>query len=413
MKKENVLKTMIALTVTAPLLTGCSQSLNVKDDMKVEFGTPISTNVADYLNNEKTDKDELAKILAETKLEIVGDKKVENKDYQQIGDYKVKLTYDDEEVEVNVSVKDTTKPVFIDFKDTVDTYKDVKVDFTKLFEADDLSQVTITGDDKNVDYTKEGSYKATVTAKDSVGNTETKEVTINVKKPEIKLDKTSKSVYVKESFVLKPTIKGKDTKATFNSSNSSVATVSESGKVVAKKKGTTTITVSANGVNATCKVTVKSVPKGSSTTTQTVTNPTTGKKEEVTVVKPNFPSVDEWNGFYDSKKATPQTSREAFNLINAERQKAGLPALAWDSSMESLAKTRAKEVTTKYSHTRPDGTNVMSFVDGEIIANRPTASKAVNGWMNSRGHRNIILDKEFTKCVVGRCGEYWVGLFRW
>lgn len=401
MKKENILKTMIALTMTAPLLTGCSQSLNVKDDMKVEFGTPISTNVADYLNNEKTDKDELAKILAETKLEIVGDKKVENKDYQQIGDYKVKLTYDDEEVEVNVSVKDTTKPVFKDFKDTVDTYKDVKVDFTKLFEADDLSQVTITGDDKNVDYTKEGSYKATVTATDEGKNTETKEVTINVKKPEIKLDETSKSVYVKESFVLKPTIKGKDTKATFNSSNSSVATVSESGKVVAKKKGTTTITVSANGVNATCEVTVKSVPKGSSTTTQTNKNPTTGKNETATVVKPSRPS----GGSSTSK--TPQTSREAFNLINAERQKAGLPALAWDSSMESLAKTRAKEVTTKYSHIRPDGTTVRG---GEIIANRPTASMAVNGWMNSRGHRNIILKSTKTKCVVAKCGDYWVAL---
>lgn len=409
MKKENVLKTMIALTVTAPLLTGCSQPLNVKDDMKVEFGTPISTNVADYLNNEKTDKGELSKILAETKLEIVGDKKVENKDYQQIGDYKVKLTYDDEEVEVNVSVKDTTKPVFKDFKDTVDTYKDVKVDFTKLFKADDLSQVTITGDDKNVDYTKEGSYKATVTATDEGKNTETKEVTINVKKPEIKLDETSKSVYVKESFVLKPTIKGKDTKATFNSSNSSVATVSESGKVVAKKKGTTTITVSANGVSATCKVTVKSVPKGSSTTTQTITNPTTGKKEEVTVVKPSRPS-----GGGSSTSKTPQTSREAFNLINAERQKAGLPALAWDSSMESLAKTRAKEVTTKYSHVRPDGTDVaQTHLYGETVGNKSSASRQVSSWMNSRGHRNILLNKDFTKCVVARCGEYWVGLFSW
>ena len=408
MKKENVIKTMIALTVTAPLLTGCSQSLNVKDDMKVEFGTPISTNVADYLNNEKTDKDELSKILAETKLEIVDDKKVENKDYQQIGDYKVKLTYNDEEVEVNVSVKDTTKPVFKDFKDTIDTYKDVKVDFAKIFVTEDLSKVTITADDSKVDYTKEGSYKTTVTATDEGKNTETKEVTINVKKPEIKLDKTSKSVYVKESFVLKPTIKGKDTKATFKSSNTSVATVSDTGKVTAKKKGTTTITVSANGVSATCKVTVKSVPKGSSTTTQTIKNPATGKNETVTVVKPSMPS---WGS---STSKTPQTSREAFNLINAERQRAGLPALTWDSSMESLAKTRAKEVTIKYSHVRPDGTQVVNGVNGvryaEVIANRPSASSAVKGWMNSRGHRKILLGDK-TRCVVAKCGEFWVGLF--
>lgn len=409
MKKENVIKTMITLTMTAPLLTGCSQSLNVKDDMKVEFGTPISTNVADYLNNEKTDKDELAKILAETKLEIIGDKKVENKDYQQVGDYKVKLTYNDEEVEVNVSVKDTTKPVFKDFKDTIDTYKDVKVDFAKIFVTEDLSKVTITADDSKVDYTKEGSYKATVTATDEGKNTETKEVTINVKKPEIKLDKTSKSVYVKESFVLKPTIKGKDTKATFKSSNSSVATVSESGKVVAKKKGTTTITVSANGVSATCKVTVKSVPKGSSTTTQTIKNPTTGKNETVTVVKPSRPS----DGGSSTSK-TPQTSREAFNLINAERQKAGLPALAWDSSMESLAKTRAKEITTKYSHIRPDGTDVaQTHLYAENITNRPSSRSAVISWVKSKPHYRTMTNAEYTKCAVARCGDYWVALFRW
>lgn len=407
MKKENILKTMITLTITAPLLTGCSQSLNVKNDMKVEFGTPISTNVADYLNNEKTDKDELSKILAETKLEIIGDKKVENKDYQQVGDYKVKLTYDNEEVEVNVSVKDTTKPVFKDFKDTVDTYKDVKVDFTKLFKADDLSQVTITGDDKNVDYTKEGSYKATVTATDEGKNTETKEVTINVKKPEIKLDKTSKSVYVKESFVLKPTIKGKDTKATFKSSNSSVATVSESGKVVAKKKGTTTITVSANGVNATCKVTVKSVPKGSSTTTQTIKNPTTGKNETVTVVKPSRPSG---GGSSTSAKAT--TSREAFNLINAERQKAGLSVLSYASDWTNVALNRAKEATTNFSH---DGLNkyFKPYTVGECLArlgSNNVPSRVVDGWMNSSSHRAILMDPENTKMIVAKCGNCWVAL---
>lgn len=402
MKKENVLKTMIALTMIAPVLTGCGKTLNVKDEVNVEYGNAISTNVVDYLSEDIKNEDK-EKIIANTKVEILEDKKTEGKEYQSLGEYTVKLTYEDEVSEVKVIVKDTVKPVFKDFKNSVDTYKDVKVDFTKLYKAEDLDKVTITADDSKVDYTKEGSYKATVTATDESNNAETKEVTVNVKKPEIKLDKTSKSVYVKESFVLKTDIKGKDTKATFKSSDSTVATVSETGKVTAKKKGTATITATANGIEAKCKVTVKEVPKGSSTTTKVVTNPTTGKKEEVTVVKPSMPS----GGSSTSK--TPQTSREAFNLINAERQKAGLPALAWDSSMESLAKTRAKEITTKYSHVRPDGSFAPS--NGEIIANRPTASMAVNAWMNSRGHRNIILHKEVTKCVVARCGEYWVGLF--
>lgn len=407
MKKENVLKTMIALTMIAPVLTGCGKTLNVKDEVNVEYGNAISTNVVDYLSEDIKNEDK-EKIIANTKVEILEDKKTEGKEYQSLGEYTVKLTYEDEVSEVKVIVKDTVKPVFKDFKNSVDTYKNVKVDFTKLYKAEDLDKVTITADDSKVDYTKEGSYKATVTATDESKNVETKEVTVNVKKPEIKLDKTSKSVYVKESFVLKTDIKGKDTKATFKSSDSTVATVSETGKVTAKKKGTATIIATANGVEAKCKVTVKEVPKGSSTTTKVVTNPTTGKKEEVTVVKPSMPS----GGSSTSK--TPQTSREAFNLINAERQKAGLPALAWDSSMESLAKTRAKEVTTKYSHVRPDGTQVVNGVNGvryaEVIANRPSASSAVKGWMNSSGHRKILLGDK-TRCVVAKCGEFWVGLF--
>ena len=304
-------------------------------------------------------------------------------------------------------VKDTVKPVFKDFKNSVDTYKDVRIDFTKLYKAEDLDKVTITADDSKVDYTKEGSYKATVTATDESKNVETKEVTVNVKKPEIKLDKTSKSVYVKESFVLKPTIKGKDTKATFKSSNSSVATVTETGKVTAKKKGTATITATANGIEAKCKVIVKEVPKGSSTTTKVVTNPTTGKKEEVTVVKPSMPS----GGSSTSK--TPQTSREAFNLINAERRKRGLPEYKWSSSLASSATIRAKEITTKYGHVRPDGSDPLDMpnVYSEIICNRSTANKAVQAWMNSTGHRNAILRDDLTIGAVAKCGEYWVALF--
>lgn len=407
MKKENVLKTMIALTMIAPVLTGCGKTLNVKDEVNVEYGNAISTNVVDYLSEDIKNEDK-EKIIANTKVEILEDKKTEGKEYQSLGEYTVKLTYEDEVSEVKVIVKDTVKPVFKDFKNSVDTYKDVKVDFTKLYKAEDLDKVTITADDSKVDYTKEGSYKATVTATDESKNVETKEVTVNVKKPEIKLDKTSKSVYVKESFVLKPTIKGKDTKATFKSSDSTVATVSETGKVTAKKKGTATITATANGIEAKCKVTVKEVPKGSSTTTKVVTNPTTGKKEEVTVVKPSMPS----GGSSTSK--TPQTSREAFNLINAERQKAGLPALAWDSSMESLAKTRAKEITTKYSHVRPNGTDVaQTHLYAENITNRPSSHSAVSSWVKSKPHYRTMTNAEYTKCAVARCGEYWVALFSW
>ena len=396
-------------------LFGCGQKTLVLNEktMTVEYGTPISMDIATYLNSEKLDKEELSKILAETKLEIVGDKKVENKDYQAKGDYTVKLTYEKEEAEVKVSVKDTTKPQFVkDTKKEVSFPKDCKPtaeDFSKMFKAEDLDTVKITVDDSKVDYAKEGTYQAIVKAVDASQNESTQTITVKITKPELKLDVSKKSMYVKESFVLKPTVKGKDAKATFKSSNTSVATVSETGKVTAKKKGTATITAEANGVKAECKVTVKSVPSGSSTTTQTVTNPTTGKKEEVTVIKPGKPS----NGGGSATSATATTSREAFNLINAERRKRGLPEAVWDAECERIALIRAKEIVSDFSH---DGLDKYdpNYKLGEVLTKQNggfyPASEAVKEWMNSTAHRNILMKENRTKLVVARCGNYWVAI---
>lgn len=385
------------------LLTGCSKTLNTKEKVTIEYGNAISTNAIDYLDLEKLDEKKKDKIIAETKVEILDDKKVDKKDYQQIGEYIVKLTYEKESAEIKVTVSDTTKPTFNDFKEIVETYKDVKVDFVKLYKADDLSNVSITADETKIDYTKEGTYKTNVIATDEYGNTETKEATIVVKKPEIKLDKKNLSLYVNETEILKPAIFGKSKDMTFKTSNKNVADVSKSGKISAKKSGSATITITANDVSVECKVTVKSVPTGAKTEKKTITNPTTGKKEEVVVVKPS--------GGSSSSSAT--TSREAFNLINEERRKAGLPLYVWDDNLATFAKTRAKEITIKYSHVRPDGSDPLNHdgVYSEIIAHRPTATSTVKAWMNSTSHKNAILRNDLSKAGVAKCGEKWVALF--
>lgn len=48
-------------------------------------------------------------------------------------------------------------------------------------------------------------------------------------------------------------------------------------------------------------------------------------------------------------------TQELFNLINAERAKAGKPALTKDFNLAKGAKGRAKELTQKWSNKRPDG----------------------------------------------------------
>lgn len=79
--------------------------------------------------------------------------------------------------------------------------------------------------------------------------------------PEIKLSKTSATMYLGGSMTLKATTYPADVKVTWKSSDKSVATVSSSGKVTAVKNGTATITGQFTYKNktykASCKVTVK------------------------------------------------------------------------------------------------------------------------------------------------------------
>ncbi len=78
-----------------------------------------------------------------------------------------------------------------------------------------------------------------------------------------KLNKTSLTLGVKETYTLTATISpsNKVDVSSWSSSNKKVATVSSSGKITAKKTGTTTITFkTSNGKKATCKVTVKKAP---------------------------------------------------------------------------------------------------------------------------------------------------------
>lgn len=80
---------------------------------------------------------------------------------------------------------------------------------------------------------------------------------------EITLSKSSVELKTDNSTTVSYTIvpeKAKDAKVTWESSNESVATVSESGKITAKGDGSCTITVSAGGKTDSLTVTVKSGP---------------------------------------------------------------------------------------------------------------------------------------------------------
>lgn len=111
-----------------------------------------------------------------------------------------------------------------------------------------------------------------------------------------------------------------------------------------------------------------------------------------------------------------------FGSVNNERIRNGVPALAVDTSLQSDAMQRAREIALDYSHTRPDGnrfSTVISFnwknAGENIAAGQTTAGSVMTDWMNSSGHRANILNSIYTRMGVGCFYQngtyYWVQLF--
>lgn len=108
---------------------------------------------------------------------------------------------------------------------------------------------------------------------------------------------------------------------------------------------------------------------------------------------------------------------KVINLTNSERKEHGLNPLEVDEELMKLAQTRAEEVSTKYSHERPDGTTVVELGCGENVGAKASAEKQVKSWMNSDGHRhNILLDRYKTIGVgchkADNGSTYWVQVFK-
>lgn len=147
-----------------------------------------------------------------------------------------------------IKIKSAPKTMYIKGKadmkfDFVNTY-----DHNASFKSSDTKIVKVS---KSGELTAVKKGKATIT----VSNSETKAVfKVTVKNPT--LNKTKRTLKKGKTFTLK--IKGGVGKASFKSKNKKIATVSSKGKIKAKKKGNTVITVKTNGITLKCKVKVKS-----------------------------------------------------------------------------------------------------------------------------------------------------------
>jgi uncharacterized protein YkwD len=123
-----------------------------------------------------------------------------------------------------------------------------------------------------------------------------------------------------------------------------------------------------------------------------------------------------------SAASSPWTISDAeqamVDLLNADRTAAGLVPVQVDARLMAIARARSTDMATQhyFSHTQPDGRNVFDILSaqgitwyggGEIIAwnNYPTlelsAPNANSQWMNSPGHKAIVVSSTLNYIGVG------------
>ena len=134
-------------------------------------------------------------------------------------------------------------------------------------------------------------------------------------------------------------------------------------------------------------------------------DPTNGNTSEFLKESQNLGKLDIKSTDLPNPYDCKEIEYKVFVKINAIRKENNVPELKWDKDMYKPMQTRAKELQKKFDHSRPDGSScftVYSQLHGENIAKGYTsADKAVEGWMNSKGHKDNILNKSFKRTAIG------------
>lgn len=104
--------------------------------------------------------------------------------------------------------------------------------------------------------------------------------------------------------------------------------------------------------------------------------------------------------------------RKMFFMINKERASKGLPLLVFDDKLREIAIKHSEDMFVKgyFSHNTPEGlspfdrmaeADIAYLYAGENLALAPNIDIAMQGLMNSKGHRANILSSNFGKIGIG------------
>lgn len=118
-------------------------------------------------------------------------------------------------------------------------------------------------------------------------------------------------------------------------------------------------------------------------------------------------SADEW------KEVDQGMEQQIFDITNVLRHRFDMPPLRWEEDIHQVAFMHSRDMAEQdyFSHESLDGRGLKERLSenethykaaGEnIAAQYPDAPGAMEGWLNSEGHRDVLLDKRFTHLGVG------------
>ena len=168
-------------------------------------------------------------------------------------------------------------------------------------------------------------------------------------------------------------------------------------------------------------------PPGSAETT-TTTAPTTTTTAPTTTAPPTTtttaPPTTDPPPADEPAPGLPAPAAEVVQLVNEERAAASCGPLTVDPQLTAAAQLHAEDMSARdyMDHVNPEGMDpsaraaAQGYDDpvGENIAmGYPNPEAVMEGWMNSEGHRNNILNCDYHVIGVGvdSDGWYWAQVF--
>lgn len=193
---------------------------------------------------------------------------------------------------------------------------------------------------------------------------------------------------------------------------SSVTKITPATTVTTWERTTTTpMTTSVPPTQTTTTKATTTTAKTTAATTKTTTAAKTTAPAAKTSGTSKTPFINVGGGTFSTDDSI---YLKLFELVNEAREKAGVGKLWYSARVHDVCKIRADEISSYYSHTRPDGSRFSTaFRDVGIVYKKcgeniayglnmfDTPEEVFQAWMDSESHRENILSPDYECCAFG------------